>query len=260
MPRKIGYFTILSFFMICLDAESADNYKVNAAESTCYNTIRAIKHGIFRNERDHIIRHVPYNGHGIILDSNLMIALKEKGFEHLGESSWHGQLKKMVKTASKQKKQKSNVPSLSDPFRFWVSSKIGQEVQDVVRRKKISFEFPESTRILPINEHTKAEYDQVYNKLRSLSIGGDKVHDNVNDRDILTEVFFSKTTDNVTPVFATADKGIINPLCKTIPNCASALRRNTMRSEYRDGFDFTIHDESTGISRTVRILPIYLEK
>lgn len=55
------------------------------------------------------------------------------------------------------------------------------------------------------------EYQSVLRKLEQVDIGGKK---GINDRQIIADIFFARTEPGATPLFATADKGILRGLLR----------------------------------------------
>ncbi len=211
--------------------------------SPCINTIRSIAHGVARDTEGHIVRRVPYSGHGIIVDSNLMIA-KGNVITTPSTVPFANQLHKLEKTAQKH----------GEEFKFWVTDKTVQEVT-IQKAEQSAFAFPSGTRRIEVSVSKESdEYKSIVTQLEKANLGGAKGKE---DREIIADIFFTVTKENTVPVFATADRGVINPLCRMNPECKKALDRGELSKTYRNGFEVQMKD-STGSDRKIKILPFIM--
>lgn len=218
-----------------------------ASNSHCVNTVRAIAHGIARDEAGHIVRPVPYTGHGVVVDANALISMSE-GRARSSEVAAYTYIKKIEKKAHRK----------GETFHVWVPDRVLNEMS-VASHQVI---LPIGTRRIQLTVSRDAsEYKSINQQLADLRVGEKRNHDGTADREILTDLFFTQTDGRVPVEFITSDTGILFPLCKLIRDCYSALSKSpeVFFDQFRSGFNVSLKD-SAGHERVVKLTPIPTKK
>ncbi len=210
--------------------------------SSCITSLKAAVHGIFYDEHGHLLSVAPLHDSAIVVDSNILISMDRvlKGGAHDGNRRSYAYLVKLKKTAERH----------GENFHIWLTNQSAKEVALAQR-------VPAGTRIVPITvSRDSTEYKSVLKKLEEMNVGEQKAGSN-KDREIISDLFFAKKrTDSTIPTFATADNGIIRPLCLLNPACTKIVSNKMLiKDRFPDGFEATLTD-SFGQSRTIRIIAI----
>lgn len=212
----------------------------------CKTTLKAALHGVYYDEGGHLISASPIKDGALILDSNLIF-------------SYDSTLNKLASSTEMRAynfivKQRKTAMKRGEEFRPWITNRTAKELT-VEQGPRV--QIPNGTRIVPITtSRTSYPYKSVLEKLESVNLG-EKKASSYKDREIIADLFFAdKRSEAAIPTFATADNGIVRPLCRLNPACAKLLgNKYLIRENYPQGFDVTITD-GTGRRRTIRILPI----
>lgn len=214
----------------------------------CVNSVRSIIHGVARDENGKIMHYVPLNRNNIILDSQLVVARGTLGdFSQLskGDRNFYTFLRDMEKNADKHKSE----------MHYWLPDHVITEVGANGNPLEHPMRFPAGSRRLGIQTSRDSnEYKSVMDKLEEIKVGQRKKQDGVDDRKIVADIFFAKTTKGVIPRFVTADRGIVEPLCRLSINCTKSLNKRTLFTDFPDGFEVSIVD-SKSVIRTIKIIP-----
>lgn len=196
------------------------------------------------------MRYVPYSGHGVIVDSNIISAIA-KGDRQAGEAKWVAKLNHLARTSQKR----------NEEFHLWVTDNTVLEttaVQENTKRGIVTVRdsgFPTQTRRLPVTVSQESqEYKSIVQQLDDIGVGKTRSSAGVSDQEIVADIFFSDTRSGVTPTFVTADKGVFTPLCKLNPDCDKALKRGSMFDEFKSGFTVTMKD-AKGQQRVMNVIP-----
>jgi hypothetical protein len=215
------------------------------AAAPCSQTIEAIVHGLVRDEKGAIIRPVPYNGKGIIMDANVAIARGQTIDRDANHNLIYSKLRTIEKTAQKHK----------ESFDYWVTDDTAQEV--LLRRGALAgdINLVEGTRKVKVTVARQSpEYQSVMDEMKKIKIGETRGSNGEMDKKMITDLFFTETTPGAVPAFGTADLGIIRPLCQKLPDCGKAWNSGTFKTNFPDGFTVDITDAS-GKKRSLKIVP-----
>ncbi len=209
---------------------------------SCITSLKAAVHGIFYDEHGHLLSVAPLHDSAIVVDSNIFISMDKvlKGEAHNSNRRAYAYLIKLKKTTERH----------GESFHIWLTNQSAKEVA-------LAHHVPAGTRIVPINvSRDSTEYKSVIKKLEEMNVGEQKTGSH-KDREIISDLFFAKKrSDSTIPTFATADNGIIRPLCMLNPACAKIVSNKVLiKDRFPDGFEATLTD-SLGKSRTIKIIAI----
>lgn len=241
VKNKFFAFVLIAFGLIF----SVEIGFTKSGDLACRTSLKAALHGIFYDEEGHILSATALNDRSMVIDSNLLISydMVKRGGAEARHERWYGFLIKQKKTAKKH----------GENFHLWLTNRTAKEVTIASHRNQI----PPGARLVPISTSRDSdEYKSVLNQMEAMKVGENKPS-SYKDREIVADLFFAKRrSENTIPSFATADNGIIKPLCKLNPMCAK-LNNNKIfiREKFPDGFEVTITD-ANGKRRTIRIIPV----
>ncbi len=211
---------------------------ITPAADRCVSTVRSLVNGVARDAHGNLMRYVPFNGHGYIVDTNILIYMEKflRGEAPASIARAYSRMKHLLRTTSRHDGKAD----------IWAPDEVINEFTADPTSK-----FPAGTHRLPPPTSRKTpQYNSVLNELRRLSVGNTA---DSNDANLIADILMSNSPRS--PVFVTNDKGIFFRLCNAVPTCEKSVSKGTFYRDQVNGFDYSITD-SSGRLRTIRIIPI----